>query len=421
MSTQLRANATTRDIRHANRLEILRAVYALSGEAARPRSPLTRHALAARTGLSFPTVSTVVGELLGVGLLGEAGKESSAGGRPRARLRVDPSFGTLVGVDVAETYVTTDVYDAALRPVSQVRADAEGVSDPEPLSHLIADTVEQALAQAPQLPTLGVGVSLPGQVQPDASVSLFAPRWGWNRVPLEQMLRERLPHRLLLDNPLKAATLSELWFGHGRETGDLVTVNLGTGVGAGIAIGGRLLRGTSNNAGEWGHTTLVLDGWPCRCGRSGCVEAYLGTPGLMRAFAEHFGDDHRYLRPALQTHFMAAVEAGLRSGEADAAWLLDRFGHLLGHALADLVNMLNPELLVLSSWVVGHVGESLLRVADPVLRNQALSGSAAAVRLVASDVTEPVALGMAALVLEQLVGEGSLTGADPTGPQAVGA
>lgn len=176
-------------------------------------------------------------------MLVEASREDSGGGRPRARLRIDPHRGLLVGVDVAETYIHVDVFDTALTRLTRKEHQIQESSDPHYLVDEIAGAVREALAGHRDATVLGTGVSLPGQVQPDAGVSVFAPNWGWHQVPVQDLLAARLGRPVHLDNPLKATTVTELWFGHGRECPDLVTVNLGTGVGAGIAIDGHLVRG----------------------------------------------------------------------------------------------------------------------------------------------------------------------------------
>ncbi len=242
-------------------------------------------------------------------------------------------------------------------------------------------------------------------MQAEAGVSIFAPNWGWHDVPVERLLHRQLPYSLYLDNPLKAATMAELWFGRGRQTGDLVTANLGTGVGAGLAIDGELLRGTSNNAGEWGHTSLIMNGRSCRCGRSGCVEAYIGVPGLMQTFAEEFGPDHRYLAPRSQTRFIDSVRAGMLDGEPEARWMIDSFAELLGYALANLVNVINPSLVVLTSWVTGELGHWLIPPTEKIMLAESINSSASRIRLVASELTEPVTLGMATCALEHYLAD----------------
>lgn len=387
---------TVRDLRHDSRFSLLRAFYA--------SQTATRQDLARETGLSFATVSNLIKELLAAGIIREASREDSGGGRPRVRLRLAPDRGLLVGVDASETYVHVDVFDLAMHRVSRHEHPmTEDSTDPDLVMGEIASGVRTALRRHRGADVLGVGVSLPGQVEPDVGVSLFAPNWGWKDVPAQELLQRRLRRSVHVDNPLKAATVAELWFGHGRQVGDLVTVILGTGIGAGIASEGRLMRGVTNNAGEWGHTTFVHDGRLCRCGRRGCLEAYIGFPGLMAQFAErHPG--HKYLRTGSQTGFLKALRDGLMAGEPDAIWLVDLFGNQLGAGLADLVNMINPRLIVLTSWAALALQSWLLPRAEKRMRADAITGSATAVNLVATAVPDnPVSTGMAALALEEFL------------------
>lgn len=385
---------TSHDLRRASRFAVLRGIYTL-------RTP-TRQELAVLTDLSFATVSSVIKELIGAGMLVEAGRENSNGGRPRARLRVAAGRGVLIGVDVAETYVRADTYDAALKQLSRHERQITERSDPAYVVEQIAGCVRAAIVAHSRMEVLGVGVSMPGQVEPIAGVSVFAPNWGWADVPVQQLLADALPVSVNVDNPLKATTVAELWFGQGREVYDLVTVNLGTGVGAGIALGGELVRGVTNNAGEWGHTTLIMDGRPCHCGRSGCVEAYVGVPGLIAMFEERY-PAHRYSRDG-QTRFIANVRTGLEAGDPEAAWLIERMAYHLGAALANLVNLINPERLVLSSWTVAALGPWLLEPTRQRMAAESIAGSAAATRLVISEIREnSVALGMATLALENFL------------------
>ncbi|WP_143626352.1 ROK family transcriptional regulator, partial [Streptomyces viridosporus] len=222
---------TSRDIRTANRYEVLRRIIAAS--------PASRQELAAATGLSLATVATLVGELLDLGMITEVGFEDSAGGRPRGLVAVNASGGTLIGVDLAETYVRVELFDLALNVLA--RADEEvppGGNGPERVAGRVAAAVGAVVARAGAdgARVLGAGVSVPGQVDRDTGVCAYAPNLGWHDVPLLDLLAGRLAYPLYLDNPLRACAVAELWFGAARGCGDAVVVNLGTGVGAGLVL-----------------------------------------------------------------------------------------------------------------------------------------------------------------------------------------
>ncbi|MEU6281936.1 ROK family protein [Streptomyces sp. NPDC047028] len=386
---------TSRDIRTANRYEVLRQIIA--------GSPTSRQELAAATGLSLATVATLVGELLDLRMITEVGFEDSAGGRPRGLVAVHPSGGALIGVDIAETYVHAELFDLALNVVARTEEDLRpDESRPEQVAGRVAAAVgsvtDRAGSDASRV--LGVGVSVPGQVDRDRGVVEYAANWDWHDVPLLDLLAGRIPHPLYLDNPLRACVVAELWFGAARGREDAVVVNLGTGVGAGLALGGGLHRGVSNSAGEWGHTTLVLDGRQCHCGNRGCVETYVGAPGIMRNLRER-DSGSALLHPDDQT---ATVDALARAAAADdpvALGVVRETARYLGAGIADLVNLLNPEVVVLSSWVASRLGEPLLGEVREAVARHALRRPLAATEIVLSPIpTDPVSLGAATFALE---------------------
>ncbi|MEU1463430.1 ROK family transcriptional regulator [Streptomyces sp. NPDC005727] len=386
---------TSRDIRTANRYEVLRQIIA--------ESPTSRQELATATGLSLATVATLVGELLELRMITEVGFEDSAGGRPRGLIAVNTSGGALVGVDVAETYVHAELFDLALNVLA--RADEElrpGESGPEQVAGHVAAAVGSVVARAgiDAARVLGVGVSVPGQVDRDRGVAEYAANWDWHDVPLLDLLAERVAHPLYLDNPLRACTVAELWFGAARGRGDAVVVNLGTGVGAGLALGGGLHRGVSDSAGEWGHTTLVLDGRLCHCGNHGCVETYVGAPGIMRNLRE-LDPDSPLLHPGDQTATVDALAAAVAADDPVALAVLRDTARYLGAGIADLINLLNPEVVVLSSWVASRLGAPLLGEVRAAVARHALRRPLATTEIVLSPIpTDPVSLGAATFALE---------------------
>ncbi|NJQ00380.1 ROK family transcriptional regulator [Streptomyces zingiberis] len=412
---------TSRDIRTANRYGVLRQIIA--------RSPVSRQDLAAATGLSLATVATLVGELLALGLLTEVGFEESAGGRPRGLVGVDAGGATLVGVDVAETRVHVELFDLALNVLD--RADEElrpGESAPEEVADHIARAVRAVTGRtrdggqeaaavpgspgppgAPERsgrgdgrPVLGAGVSVPGQVDREGGVSVHAPRWDWHDVPLLRLLSERLPdHPLHLDNPLRACTVAELWSGAARGHGDAVVVSLGTGVGAGLALGGALHRGATDSAGAWGHTTLALDGRPCHCGNRGCVETYVGAPGIVRHLRD-LAPGSPLFRPGDQSATLAALARAARDGDPVALAVIRETARFLGAGIADLVHLVNPEIIVVSGWVARLLGEELLTAVREVVARRAPARPLAGTEIVLSTIpTNPVALGAATFALER--------------------
>jgi len=383
---------TARDIRRRNRFSVLQAVYAAEGH-------ISRQEIATATGLSFATVGNMITELIDVGVLAEQGHDASSGGRPRAQLVVNPGRGLLVGVDIAETAVDVELFDLSMTVLRSAHLPVDpSATKPHDLADLIAHGVAEVVGADVER-VLGVGVSVPGLVEPEGGVSVFSPYWSWRDVPFRTMLSERVPHRLFLDNPLKASTVAELWFGAGRDVDDLIVVTLRAGVGVGIVVDGSLYRGVSNSAGEWGHTTLILDGRLCRCGRRGCVEAYVGAPGIVETLREIAPDSP--LLKADDADTIAALATAASDGGKAVADVIDRTGRYLGVSIATLINLFNPRTIVFGNLVATHLGERLLQTARRVAAEQAFSDPFNRVTLRLSALTDnPVTLGAATFALE---------------------
>jgi len=357
---------------------------------------------------------TVVGELLAEGIVEERKVTAGRIGRPTATLGMNKARGRVVGVDVAETYIRAVMFDAALNEILSVEnARDEHMLDPDLVVEGIGRTIDRLLdeTEVSRDDVLGVGIALPGLIQGPQGVSVVVPHWTWQTVELER-LRDRVGLPLVIENPLKSIAIAELWLGGGRNYSSLATVNLGTGVGAGIVLEGRILRGATNTAGEWGHTLLVLDGRRCRCGRNGCVEAYVGAPGIQQTLRE-IAPDHPLADVDMQNDFILALAAVADGPEPDAAVTetIERTSYYLGSALADLVAVVNPEIVTLTGWTTWALGDHLLPAARRHLLQQSPGGSATGVELDISTVRgNSVATGVATVVLERfLVDAGLLT------------
>jgi predicted NBD/HSP70 family sugar kinase len=328
---------TVRDVRRANRASLLTQLF--------HGGRLSRQELGDSTLLSQASVSNLIGEMIDEGLVEEAGLVGSDGGRPRALLRVAPGYGYVVGADVGETRVLVELYDLAM----QRRATAEhalGPGDHDPhtvLSRLLAGLAE-VLAEAAVGPrsVVGFGVGVSGVVEQHGDAVVHAQTLGWDAVPLGAMLRAGTDIDVHVDNGAKTLGQAEMWFGAGRGARQAVVALVGTGVGAAVVVDGRSYRGAHSSAGEWGHTTLMYGGRLCRCGALGCLEAYIGADAVIERLAEATGlpADPDLLRRVL-------AEPDLPDG---AAAVLTETSGYLGAGIAGLINLFNPERIVLGGW-----------------------------------------------------------------------
>ncbi|HMR50566.1 MAG TPA: ROK family protein [Arachnia sp.] len=391
---------TSRDIRIQSRLDVLHALL--------PVETSTRAQIARATGLSVATVATLVSELLAEGVLVEAGLDTPRAGRPTMRLKIDETRGALVSVAVGETRIRAVAFDAAVveRGSALVPLGDAGLSV-ERVAAAVVEACRQALTGAgfDESSVLGVGIALPGHIHGGGRRDVVEPHRGWNSDELIERVHAVTGFALVADNPLKAIAAAELWFGRGPGAAGMVVVNLGTGVGAGIVVEGKILRGAGNRAGEWGHTLLFFDGRECPCGRRGCVEAYVGEPGIRETLRE-IAPGH-----PLAAHdaagFVAALARACDADPSDAALreVVERTARFLGYALADLVAVVDPELLMLTGCVPWDLGPRILPLITAHLLERAPVGAADTLRVEVSTVRgNAVAIGMGTLAFEAVVG-----------------
>jgi predicted NBD/HSP70 family sugar kinase len=344
---------TVRDLRRHNRSLLLAKVY-FDG-------PLSRHELSQLTGLSAATVSNVTGELADERLIIEAGLVESDGGRPRVLLRVDPAYGHVVGIDIGETGVKVELFDLAMTRLAAVDHPLPA-SQPDP-ADVVAQVVSglrevTAKAEVAVENIIGIGIGVPGTVEQGDPVLVHAPTVGWNAVALERLLRtEGIDTPLFIDNGAKTQGQGEMWFGAGRGAKHAVIVLVGSGVGAAVITDGTTYRGATSSAGEWGHTTIMYGGLACRCGSHGCLEAYIGAGGILQRYRK--ARNGRAI-PGVdeQAQLDSLVAAAGRSKSADR--VLDETAGYLGAGIANLINLFNPERIVLGGWAGLTVGRVLL-------------------------------------------------------------
>jgi predicted NBD/HSP70 family sugar kinase len=392
--------ATVRDLRRVNRSAVLRPLFS--------QGSLNRVVLAHLTGLSSASVTSVVSDLLEEELVVEDGTEESDGGRPRVLLKINPDFGVVVGVDVGETGIRVEGFDLSMREIAGATVGVH------PQEHDAVVVVEHIAAAVNRLRTqlegagkriLGVGVGVPGVVEHGRDVHVHAPSIGWRAVPLAQLLSAEVELPLFIENGAKTLGQAEMWLGAGRGTEHAVVTLWGTGVGAAIFAEGVLYRGAASSAGEWGHTSIVVGGKNCRCGASGCLEAYIGAEALLREWA-HADDAISLPADFDQEEWLERLLEVAFSSEA-AALLLDRTATYFGTAAADLVNLFNPERIIIAGWVGLKLGPLLLPKIRAVLAAQALDYPATRATVELGQLGhDAVALGASTLVVEELLAAG---------------
>ncbi len=294
------------------------------------QGPTSRAAIARSLGLSPATVTQVTKDLLARGLVEELASVPSRGGRPATLLGLVERTGVALGAKVTADHVAL----VAVGLDGSVRSATTHPVDPRD-----RDAIGDILAGALDDTVLGIGVGVPGSVDAQASGVVDAPTLGWQDVKLGHALRTRLGVPVLVDNDVNTLAAAERLYGVGREHSSYLVVTIGRGVGCGIVIDGSLYRGAAGGAGEIGHVPISEDGPRCGCGATGCLEAYIGSAGLLRAARAQgvVGARGR----------LATLPKAARDGDPVAQAVYAEAGRLLGRALAGIVHTVDPEVVVL--------------------------------------------------------------------------
>lgn len=353
-------------------------------------APVSRVRIAQLTGLSTTTVTNLIGELLATGVVAEDGFEEVNGprgaGRPRTALRLEPESRYAVGVHIDVGSVHVAVTDLFARPLCirtlehSLDQSAEDVL--AATADLVQDTIQACDVDRARLVGAGVGAS--GLVDPHRGINVLAPNLGWRDVPIRDWLAHRLKLPVFVDNNVRTMALGEALFGAGRDVYVLAFVYARIGVGAGFVVGGDLYRGGAG-AGEIGHVTIMADGGePCRCGNVGCLETLVSEPAIVRLGQQIAAQDPRGIlaahlaqeaKPAINCIFDAA-----RAGDAATRAMLEDRARYMGIGLANLVNTLSPELIVLGG-IFARGEDILFPIVTETLRQRAFANLGETVRV----------------------------------------
>lgn len=359
---RVRRPNTVRDLRRGNRSTLLSTLY-FDG-------PLSRQELIRATGLSSASVSNVTGELIEAGAIVEAGAIDSEGGRPRILLRVNPDR-YVVGLSVGPKRLLAGLFDLAMQARSTVTVPLSAGQDAGEVVRRILATVGQLVGDAgvDDSRLLGIGLGVSGVVEHGAELRVSDQTLGWAGVPLERLLRDGTDLPLFIDNGAKNMGQAEMWFGAGRGVREAVIVLVSSGVGAAVVTNGAIYQGASRSAGEWGHTTVEVGGRRCRCGARGCLEAYVGAEAIIDRYHDLAG---RRREPGLDDE--AELRRLVRVAPEDelASRVLDETALYLGVGVANLVNLVNPERIVIGGWAGLLLGDRLLDPIRAVARENSL-------------------------------------------------
>lgn len=299
----------------------------------------------------------------------------------------------IVGVDLGGTNIvlgamTVDgTQQFAMHAVpthAELGADAVVGRIVEGVERVIAQTRAETGARRDQF--LGVGIGSPGPLDRARGIVIVTPNLGWRDFPLRDRVQEGVKLRATLDNDANCATLGEWWIGAAKGARHVIGLTIGTGIGGGLILDGKLYHGASDVAGEPGHATIDSTGRRCKCGNYGCLEAYASGPAIAERAREALAGGEPSILPGmvgsdLSRITAATIYAAAQEGDALAVQVVRDTARFLGTGIANLLNIFNPEVVVLAGGVT-QAGEALFEPLRAEVRRRAFKPAVDACRIV---------------------------------------
>lgn len=373
----------------------------------RSRPGISRSELMRRTGLSKATVSQIVSRLIEKNILREDGVAAQVDtvGRPPVRLSLNGEFRFAIGVELTGFDCVAALLDLYSTPLHIARLPLPDRSV-ETAVVTIERIVDELLTGCDRTRLLGIGVGVPGMVAVDQQTVVLAVNLGWFDVPLGALVRDRLQMDTIVVKRQAAGALGEYWHGIGRRKAVLMYVSIGSGIGSGILMHGRLFSGAIGSAGEIGHVTIVPDGPRCQCGNYGCLEAVASCPAMLARAKEKVKEAassrlHVDSRGVVEAITSEMLFAAAQAGDPVAVDVIQEAAGYVGLALADAVNMFNPAMIIVGGDVAA-LGEQFLTPVREVVRRRALSAPAGILTICSSTLGEQAAsIGAGSLVIDR--------------------
>ena len=375
----------------------------------------SRLELARQADLSPSSITAIVQRLIKKGLVIESEPATSQLGRRPIPLQVRGDAAYLVGVDLGSFFLRIVITDVNGEIVYRSQARTDMKVGRERVLERTFLSIHQAIRESNLPPKLikGIGIAHSGVIDSEAGVVLSYPRPGqmaeWRNVPLRELFEKEFDLPCLLEDSVRTSTIAEKCFGAGRELSNFLYIDVGMGIGAGIFLDGRLYRGAGGRAGEFGHITVNESGPLCSCGNTGCLETVASCAAIIQNVrtAIEKGIDSR-IREAtggdLDKVSIELIAQAATDDDSLAYRILQRSASYIGIGLANLVNLLNPRVVIFGGALFREIPQL---IADPlrrIIKQRSLEKSAQEVQLVVSTLGgEASALGAARLIAEKII------------------
>lgn len=378
----------------------------------RVTAPVSRAELAKKTGLNRSTVSSIVNQLIENDLVRETELQREGVGRPGMSLTLNPNGGAAIGVEMGVDFISVVVKDLLAQSRWRMHVDVDSGLGQEAIVAQAESIIDQALTETAvsNLRVFGIGVGVPGLVDVQAGVIKMAPNLKWQDVPIKAMWQERFQLPVYVENEANAAALGEHYFGVTQAVKDFIYLSAGVGLGGGIMLQGQLFRGSGGYAGEIGHMTIDPNGAQCSCGRRGCWETVVGPRAVERLIRSQIREGAKTVLTEMAQGDLDAINfdqiiAAANLGDAVAKSALHNVAVSLGIGIANLVNVFNPEMVVLGGRL-RLAGELIMPTIKQTVQQNSLQHPLAGVKFMNSaHGAEACVMGAIALVMDNVLRE----------------
>jgi glucokinase len=326
----------------------------------------------------------------------------------------------VLGVDIGGTNLSVGLVPReGGPPAGRVVRPTDASRGGEAVTDTVIEMLRQVMAEVgvdPGRDVAGIGIGCPGPLDRATGLVLTTPNLGWKNFPVRDLIAGPLGLPAVLDNDANCATYGEWWMGAGRGVQTLVGLTVGTGVGGGIVLGGKVLHGASDAAGEIGHMTINYGGRRCKCGNYGCLEAYASGPNIAARAVEGIEAGEESSLPGLVDGDLDRITAetvfeAVLAGDAFASAVLLETARYLGVGLANLINLVNPDVVVIAGGVT-RAGDALLDPLRAEVRRRAFLPAVSACRIVAAQLgADAGVIGAAGIFVDHL--DAPVEGSDP--------
>lgn len=323
-------------LKHINRNSVIKLIF--------KHGTISRSEIAKLTKLTLPSIMRIVDGLIEEGLVVEVGKGDSNGGRKPNLISLNHEFLYIIGVEIAinATVVLTDLSG---KTIERWESDQMAYETPFEMLDGIMNTIYQLIRKhkIAEDKIAGIGIGTPGSNFKHHKSKSYAILKGWESIDVGAWFRDKFQCPVYIDNVARTRTLGELWFGKGRETKDFIYVFVDQGVGCGIVNNAAIFEGTNHVAGEFGHTVIAYKGRECYCGNQGCIEMYVSAGAIINDISESLKFD--------ASHRMTFREVMTYEGKDEVSSILSESAKVLSVGIANLINVLNPQLIVIGGVV----------------------------------------------------------------------